>query len=63
MNRIHRCLLIGMAVVISGCSQPEAKVSSESSIVEGTKSVVNETADALRNAVKGVNDAVYGAKK
>lgn len=63
MKRTQKWILLGMIFLVYGCTKEESKVSVDNSVVEGTRSVVNATGDALRNVVKGVNDAVYGGQK
>lgn len=52
--------MVVFVLITVGCGKDKPKVSADSSVVEGAKTVVNAAGDALRNVVKGVNDAVYG---
>ena len=63
MEKVLRWLLVMVVVVAAGCGKEETKVSAENSVVEGARSVVRASGDALRSAAKGVNDAVYGSRK
>lgn len=63
MKRNQEWMLVVAVLFVFGCAKEESHVTAESSVVEEARSVVNVTGDALRNVVKGVNDAVYGGQK
>jgi hypothetical protein len=64
MNKIKYPFVVLVAVVaLSACAKKETRMSSESSVVESGRDVVEATGDILRNAAEGVNDAVYGRNK
>lgn len=66
MKHIEYLLVVCVvAAALAGCSTPkkESKVSTESSVLEAGREVVEKTSDVIRDGVEAVNNAVYGEKK